>query len=52
MSQPKAKILLVEDDPVLGYVVKDFLQKQDFDVVHCTDGKYIRHLPARCNAAR
>src|SRR5580704_15607608 len=38
MSQPKVKILLVEDDPVLGYVVKDFLQKQDFDVTHCTDG--------------
>ena len=28
MSQPKLKILLVEDDPVLGYVVKDFLQKE------------------------
>lgn len=38
MSQAKAKILLVEDDPVLGYVVKDFLKKQDFDITHCTDG--------------
>lgn len=38
MSQPKVKILLVEDDPVLGYVVKDFLQKQNYDVTHCTDG--------------
>jgi len=38
MTQPKLKILLVEDDPVLGYVVKDFLQKQDFEVTHCTDG--------------
>lgn len=36
--QPKIKILLVEDDPVLGYVVKDFLQKHDFEVTHCTDG--------------
>ena len=37
MSQPKVKILLVEDDPVLGYVVKDFLQKQSYEVTHCTD---------------
>ena len=37
MSQPKIKILLVEDDPVLGFVVKDFLQKQNFDVNLCTD---------------
>lgn len=38
MSQPKLKILLVEDDPVLGYVVKDYLQKQEYEVTHCTDG--------------
>lgn len=38
MQQPKLKILLVEDDPVLGYVVKDFLQKNNFEVTHCTDG--------------
>lgn len=37
MSQPKTKILLVEDDPVMGFVVKDFLQKQNYEVVHCTD---------------
>ncbi len=43
MSQPKLKILLVEDDPVLGYVVKDFLQKQDFEVTHCTDGDAAWH---------
>jgi len=43
MSQPKVKILLVEDDPVLGYVVKDYLQKQDFDVTHCTDGDVAWH---------
>ena len=43
MSQPKVKILLVEDDPVLGYVVKDFLQKQDFEVTHCTDGDVAWH---------
>ncbi len=33
----------MEDDPVLGYVVKDFLQKQDFDVTHCTDGDVAWH---------
>ncbi|MCW3124311.1 MAG: DNA-binding response regulator [Flavipsychrobacter sp.] len=43
MSQPKVKILLVEDDPVLGYVVKDFLLKQDYDVTHCTDGDVAWH---------
>ena len=43
MSQPKLKILLVEDDPVLGYVVKDFLQKQDYDVTHCTEGDAAWH---------
>ena len=43
MSQPKLKILLVEDDPVLGYVVKDFLQKQDFDVTHCNEGDAAWH---------
>lgn len=43
MSQPKVKILLVEDDPVLGYVVKDFLLKQDYDVTHCSDGDVAWH---------
>jgi DNA-binding response OmpR family regulator len=37
MLQPKIKILLVEDDPVLGFVVKDFLQKQNYEVNLCTD---------------
>ena len=43
MSQPKVKILLVEDDPVLGYVVKDFLLKLDYEVTHCTDGDVAWH---------
>jgi DNA-binding response OmpR family regulator len=38
MPQAKVKILIVEDDAVLGYVVKDFLQKQNFEVMLCTDG--------------
>jgi DNA-binding response OmpR family regulator len=43
MSESKTKILLVEDDPVLGYVVKDFLVKQQFDVTHCTEGDAAWH---------
>ena len=38
MIQPKTKVFFVEDDLVLGYVVKDYLQKQNYDVTHCTDG--------------
>lgn len=29
--------MLVEDDPVLAFVVKDFLAKQNFEVTHCSD---------------
>lgn len=39
MAQFKAKILLVEDDPTLSYVVKDKLQNNGFDVVYCPDGE-------------
>lgn len=39
MAQFKAKILLVEDDPTLSYVVKDKLQNNGYDVVHCPDGE-------------
>jgi len=28
MAESRAKILLVEDDPTLGYVVRDTLQKK------------------------
>lgn len=33
------RILLVEDDPSLGFVVKDGLIMKGFDVVLCTDGE-------------
>jgi DNA-binding response OmpR family regulator len=33
------RILLVEDDPSLGFVVKDGLARKGFDVVLCTDGE-------------
>ncbi len=34
----KVKILLVEDDTSLGYVIKDNLEDNDYDVTLCTDG--------------
>ena len=33
------KLLLVEDDPNLGFIVKDNLEERGFEVVHCEDGK-------------
>ncbi len=39
MPEYKAKILLVEDDPTLSYVVKDSLSNNGYDVVHCPDGE-------------
>ena len=33
------KLLLVEDDPNLGFIVKDNLEDRGFEVVHCEDGK-------------
>jgi DNA-binding response OmpR family regulator len=37
--QKKEKILLVEDDPNLGFVTKDNLQDEGYDVVLCKDGQ-------------
>jgi len=34
----KIKILLVEDDPNLGFVIKDNLSDKGFDVTHCVNG--------------
>jgi DNA-binding response OmpR family regulator len=36
---PKARILLVEDDPTLGYAVKESLKNNGYDVTHCPDGE-------------
>ncbi len=33
-----AKILYVEDDQTLGFVTKDNLQREGYDVVHCSTG--------------
>lgn len=35
----KLKVLLVEDDPNMGELVKDALEDHDFDVTLCADGK-------------
>lgn len=35
----KAKILMIEDDPTLGFVVKESLIDKDYDVVLCPDGE-------------
>lgn len=32
------KILLVEDDPCFGSVLKSYLELSDYEVVHCTNG--------------
>lgn len=34
----KVRILLVEDDASLGYVIKDSLEEKGYEVVHATDG--------------
>lgn len=34
----KAKILYVEDDETLGFVTKDNLQREGYEVVHCSSG--------------
>jgi DNA-binding response OmpR family regulator len=33
------RILLVEDDPSLGFVIKDNLNLKGYDVTHCADGE-------------
>jgi len=38
MDTEKKKILLVEDDPNFGIVLKDYLAMNDFDVVHAKNG--------------
>ncbi len=48
MQQPKAKILLVEDDSALGFVVKDNLEENGYEVLFSSDGEsgwqqFMRH---------
>ncbi len=39
-----ARILLVEDDPGLGFVIKDNLTHKNYDVTLCTDGEQAENL--------
>lgn len=38
-TETKAKILLVEDDSSLGFVIKDNLEQENFEVCLCEDGE-------------
>ena len=38
METQNKKILLVEDDPNFGTVLKDYLMMNDYDVVHAKNG--------------
>lgn len=38
MEKTKVKILLAEDDPNLGFVIKDNLGDKGYDVTHCING--------------
>ncbi len=38
MISSKTRILLAEDDPNLGQLLKDYLDAKDFETVLCTDG--------------
>jgi two-component system, OmpR family, response regulator TrcR len=39
MESRKGKVFLAEDDVSLGFVIKDNLEEEGFEVVHCTDGQ-------------
>ena len=38
MENVKTQILLVEDDPNLGFVIKDNLSDKGYDITHCING--------------
>jgi DNA-binding response OmpR family regulator len=38
-NNSKAKVFLAEDDMSLGFVIKDNLEEEGFEVVHCSDGQ-------------
>lgn len=39
MASIKPKILYVEDDETLGFIIKENLEKKGYDIVHCLDGE-------------
>ena len=38
MEKNKVRILLAEDDPNLGFVIKDNLADKGYEVTHCING--------------
>ena len=38
-NNSRAKVFLAEDDMSLGFVIKDNLEEEGFEVVHCSDGQ-------------
>ncbi len=38
MTEQNKKILLVEDDPNFGTILKDYLMMNDYDVTHAKNG--------------
>jgi DNA-binding response OmpR family regulator len=38
-NNSKAKVFLAEDDVSLGFVIKDNLEEEGYEVVHCQDGQ-------------
>ncbi|MBX3254849.1 MAG: response regulator transcription factor [Chitinophagaceae bacterium] len=43
MQPTKAKVLLAEDDLSLGYVIKDNLEQEGYQVILCPDGEQALH---------
>ena len=39
MANSKGKVFLAEDDMSLGFVIKDNLEEEGYEVVHCSDGQ-------------
>src|SRR6476620_8190581 len=37
--QDKIKVLLAEDDLQLGFIIKDNLEEEEFEVINCPDGE-------------
>lgn len=49
----KYRILLVEDDKNLGFVIQDHLEEAGYEVIHCTDGEmaykeFMKHVIDLC----
>jgi DNA-binding response OmpR family regulator len=44
MATPDTRLLLVEDDPNFGMVLKDYLELHDYAVTLCTDGLQGLHM--------